>query len=110
VDAIFGRDLRIRPGSSWAGIDLALDPGYNFVRTKGHMVKKLSRIGNSLGVILDRPVLELLQIDETTPLEITTDGDVLTLRPVRGDKKDRVRASAAKMVKAHAKTLAKLAK
>jgi hypothetical protein len=38
------------------------------------------------------------------------DGDVLTLRPVRGDKKDRVRASAAKMVKANAKTLAKLAK
>ena len=73
------------------------------------MVKKLSRIGNSLGVILDRPVLELLQIDENTPLEITTDGDVLMLRPVRGDKKDRVRASAAKMVKAHAKTLAKLA-
>jgi hypothetical protein len=31
------------------------------------------------------------------------------LRPVRGDKKDRVRASAAKMVRAHAKTLAKLA-
>ena len=49
-------------------------------------------------------------IDEDTPLEITTDGDVLMLRPVRGDKKDRVRASAAKMVKAHAKTLAKLAK
>ena len=46
------------------------------------MVKKLSRIGNSLGVILDRPVLELLQIDENTPLEITTDGDVLMLRPV----------------------------
>ena len=74
------------------------------------MVKKLSRIGNSLGVILDRPVLDLLQIDENTPLEISTDGDVLVLRPVRGGKKDRVRASAAKMVKAHAKTLAKLAK
>ena len=74
------------------------------------MVKKLSRIGNSLGVILDRPVLELLQIDENTPLEITTDGTVRVMRPVRGDKKTRVRDSAAKMVKAHAKTLAKLAK
>jgi antitoxin component of MazEF toxin-antitoxin module len=74
------------------------------------MVKKLSRIGNSLGVILDRPVLELLQIDENTPLEITTDGTVLVMRPVRGDKKSRVRESAARMVKAHAKTLAKLAK
>ncbi len=74
------------------------------------MVKTLSRIGNSLGLILDRPVLELLQIDEDTPLEITTDGDVLTLRPVRSDKRGRVRASTAKMVKAHAKTLAKLAK
>jgi len=63
-----------------------------------------------LGVILDRPALELLQIDENTPLELTTDGDVLMLRPVRGDENDRGRASAAKMVKAHAKTLAKLAK
>jgi hypothetical protein len=51
-----------------------------------------------------------LQIDENTPLDITTDGDVLRLRPVRDDKKDRVRALAVKMVKAHAKTLAKLAK
>jgi len=74
------------------------------------MVKKLSRIGNSLGVILDRPVLELLQIDENTPLEITTDGNALVMTPVRGDKRSRVRESAAKMVKAHAKTLAKLAK
>jgi antitoxin component of MazEF toxin-antitoxin module len=73
------------------------------------MVKKLSRIGNSLGVILDRPVLELLQIDENTPLEITTDCDVMVMRPVRGNKKSRVRESAAKMVKAHAKTPAKLA-
>jgi antitoxin MazE len=47
------------------------------------MVKKLSRIGNSLGVIWDRPVLELLQIDENTPLEITTDGDVLMLEATR---------------------------
>ena len=49
------------------------------------MLKKLSRIGNSLGVILDRPILELLQIDESTPLELITDGKVLILRPRRDD-------------------------
>ena len=100
-----------RPGRAHAVADLALEiVPIELRKNESHMVKKLSRIGNSLGVILDRPVLELLQIDENTPLEITTDGDVLMLRPVRGDKKDRVRASAAKMVKAHAKTRAKLAK
>jgi len=74
------------------------------------MVKKLSRIGNSLGLILDRPVLELLQIDENTPIEITTDGNVLVMRPVRSPKRARVRESASKLIKAHRKTLAKLAK
>ena len=61
-------------------------------------------------MILDRPVLELLRIDETTPLEVSTDGDVLTLRPVREDKRTRVKKSTTKLIKAHAKTLSKLAK
>ena len=74
------------------------------------MVKHLSRIGNSLGLIIERPILELLNIDETTQLEVTTDGDVLTLRPVRQAHRARVRASATRAMKAHAATLTKLAK
>jgi antitoxin MazE len=55
---------------------------YN-VRTGAIMQKKLSRTGNSLALILDRPLLELAKIDETTPLEVSTDGDVIIISKVR---------------------------
>jgi antitoxin MazE len=74
------------------------------------MVKKLARIGNSLGIIIERPILELLKVDESTLLELSTDGDVLTIRPMRESHTSRVRASTKKMVDAHARTLGKLAK
>jgi antitoxin component of MazEF toxin-antitoxin module len=73
------------------------------------MIKKLTAVGNSLGLIIERPILELLNIDKDTPLEVRTDGEALIVRPAK-DKKARVRASAARMVKAHDATLRKLAK
>jgi antitoxin component of MazEF toxin-antitoxin module len=74
------------------------------------MVKKLARIGNSLGVIIERPILELLKVDETTPLEVSTDGDVLVIRPLRESHQDRVRAAAKRVAQAQRRTLDKLAK
>jgi len=47
------------------------------------MIKKLTPIGNSLGLIIDRPILDLLDIDRDTELEITTDGTTLVIQPVR---------------------------
>ncbi len=47
------------------------------------MIKKLTPIGNSLGLIIDRPILNLLDIDRHTELEITTDGETLMIQPVR---------------------------
>ena len=47
------------------------------------MIKKLTKHGNSLASIIDRAVLDLLQIDADTPLEISTDGQVLVITPVR---------------------------
>ena len=52
------------------------------------MVKRMTRHGNSMALVIDRPVLDLLNIDADTPLDITTDGDVLIITPVR-DKKRR---------------------
>ena len=54
------------------------------------MVKKLSRHGNSLALVIDRSILDLLEIDESTSLEITTDGEALIVAPVR-DKQRRKR-------------------
>ena len=38
------------------------------------MLKKLTKHGNSLALVIDRPILDLLRIDVDTPLEISTDG------------------------------------
>jgi antitoxin component of MazEF toxin-antitoxin module len=47
------------------------------------MVKKLTRHGNSSALIIDRPILDLLKIDEDTPLEISTDGKRLIIEPAQ---------------------------
>ena len=47
------------------------------------MVKKLTRHGNSLALVIDRPILELLNIDTDTPLEVSTDGKQLVISPLK---------------------------
>jgi len=58
------------------------------------MVKTLTRTGNSLALVLDKPLLEATGIDAETPLEVSTDGDVIVIAPVRG-KAERARFRAA---------------
>ena len=41
------------------------------------MVKKLTRAGNSLALVLDKPLLEAANVDADTPLEVSTDGNVI---------------------------------
>ncbi len=45
------------------------------------MTKTLSKHGNSLALVIDRPILDLLEIDESTPLVISTDGRSLIVSP-----------------------------
>ncbi len=47
------------------------------------MVKKLTKHGNSLALVIDRPILDLLRIDSDTPLNISTDGERLVVAPVK---------------------------
>ena len=53
------------------------------------MIKKLTRHGNSLALVLDKGVIELLNIDTETPLEISTDGSLLLITPVKDEKRRR---------------------
>ena len=50
------------------------------------MKKKLIKYGNSSALIIDKPILELLDITPETPLKITTDGEVLIIVPIREDR------------------------
>jgi len=45
------------------------------------MVKKLTKHGNSLALVIDRPILDLLKIDVETRLEISTNGQRLNVAP-----------------------------
>ncbi|MFH0898187.1 MAG: AbrB/MazE/SpoVT family DNA-binding domain-containing protein [bacterium] len=47
------------------------------------MIKRLIKHGNSSAIIIDKPILDLLNIDEKTDLEIATDGEKLWIKPVR---------------------------
>jgi len=47
------------------------------------MIKRLTKHGNSLALVIDRSVLDLLKIDRETPLDVSTDGQVLIISPVR---------------------------
>lgn len=74
------------------------------------MVKTLSRTGNSLALILDRPLLEATGIDAETPLEVSTNGDVIVISPVRAAaQRKRFRAAAKAIVEQYAGVFRRLA-
>ncbi|OGR04449.1 MAG: hypothetical protein A2284_09410 [Deltaproteobacteria bacterium RIFOXYA12_FULL_61_11] len=73
------------------------------------MVKTLTTIGNSLGLIIERPILDLLNIDKNTKLEISTDGEALIVRPVREVHWARVQQAAGRLMDQHDNTFRKLA-
>jgi antitoxin MazE len=76
------------------------------------MTKRLTRVGNSQALVIDKPILDLLGITMETDLEITTDGKGLHIRPVVGtpERRARVKAAAVRMMKKHRSTFEKLAK
>jgi len=74
------------------------------------MIKNLTIIGNSLGVILDRPILDLLKIDRDTPIEVQTDGNRLILQPLKKEERaERIRKAAKRVMENHHETLRRLA-
>ena len=45
------------------------------------MIKKLTKCGTSYAIVIDRAVMDLLNITPDTPLNITTDGRALHVLP-----------------------------
>jgi len=74
------------------------------------MVKTLSRHGNSLALVLDRGILDLLKIDSKTPLEVSTDGRILIVAPLNGGKqRKKVLDAYSKVNKAYGELFERLA-
>ncbi len=53
------------------------------------MIKHLTKHGNSMALVIERAVLDLLNIDADTPLDISTDGQVLIITPVRDTERKK---------------------
>ena len=74
------------------------------------MTKTLIKHGNSLALVIDKPVLEMLRITADTPLELTTDGDSLLVSPVRDKaRQKRLQASLGKINRRFGDDLRRLA-
>jgi antitoxin MazE len=51
------------------------------------VIKKLTKTGNSLALVLDKRLLDLAKIDANTRLEVSTDGRVIVVSPVRDKRR-----------------------
>lgn len=72
------------------------------------MLKTLTKHGNSYALIIDRAILELLKITPETPLEVSTDGKMLTITPAP-KRRARVQAALAETNRRYGRALKKLA-
>jgi antitoxin component of MazEF toxin-antitoxin module len=74
------------------------------------MIKNLTKHGNSLALVIDRAILDLLKIDADTPLDISTDGQVLIVSPVRdAERQKRFKKALETTNRRYGKALKKLA-
>ena len=75
------------------------------------MIKRMVQHGNSSALIIDKPIMELLNIDSDTPLEIATDGQNIIISPVNdANRMKRLEKTLLNINKKHESTLKKLAK
>ena len=74
------------------------------------MIKTLTRHGNSYALVIDKAILELLRIEPDSPLELSTDGRVLTVAPVADPaRRGRLQSALAKTNRRYSRALRKLA-
>lgn len=73
-------------------------------------MKTLVAIGNSLGIIIEKPILDILHIERDTPLDVKTDGNSLIIRPLtKEERAERLNVAVDRAMKNHHETLRKLA-
>lgn len=75
------------------------------------MIKTMIQHGNSSALVIDKPIMDLLNIEQNTPLEIITDGKNIIISPIRETNRlERLSSYLNKVNKKHSNTLKKLAK
>jgi antitoxin MazE len=74
------------------------------------LVKQVTAIGNSLGVIIDRPVLKQVDLSEKSEVEVSVENGAIVLRPHRYATEGDFQRAKAQVIKGRRRLLAKLAK
>jgi antitoxin component of MazEF toxin-antitoxin module len=73
------------------------------------MVKKLIQHGNSVALVIDKPIMEMLKITNETTFELSTDGKNLILSPqVEGNQEINIINSLEKINRRYEKVLKRL--
>jgi antitoxin component of MazEF toxin-antitoxin module len=62
------------------------------------MIKRLTRTGNSIAVVIDKPMLEALGLDEGAEVEVSTNGQIIVITPKRSAARDRKFRNAAEKI------------
>lgn len=74
------------------------------------MIKTLTKHGNSMALVIEKPILDLLGADAGTSFDVTTDGQALIFTPVHDAKRGRAfQSGLAKVNRKYSKALKKLA-
>ena len=74
-------------------------------------IKKLTRQGNSSALIIDRQIMDLLDIDQDTQLRVTINGRQLIVEPIGEEElAERFKKAMNRTGKKNAKGFASLAK
>jgi antitoxin component of MazEF toxin-antitoxin module len=73
------------------------------------MVKKLIKHGNSVALVIDKPILEMLKITNETSFELSTDGKNIILSPqMEHSQENNILSSLEKINKKYGSVLKKL--
>lgn len=75
------------------------------------MLKRLVKTGNSMAVVLDKELMQRVNITADTQLEVSVSGDAIVLTPVRDPERvARFRSAAERVNLKYAGAFARLAK
>jgi antitoxin component of MazEF toxin-antitoxin module len=73
------------------------------------MITKLTRIGDDMAVVLEKPLLDRLGLDENSEVDMSIDGKVLVITPQRNlTREERFRKAADKIDKQYAEVFRRL--
>lgn len=74
------------------------------------MIKTLKTHGNSMALVIEKPMMEALGITEETPLQVTVNGNALVVTPAKvGVGPERMKAITKELRKRYGPMLKRLA-